>query len=36
MNNVVAGSIPLFRLAGIQVYLHWSWLLVAYFEIVNR
>jgi Zn-dependent protease len=36
MNNVAAGSWPLFRIAGIQVYLHWSWLLVAYFEIVNR
>src|SRR4029077_6822864 len=31
-----AGSFPLFRIAGIQVYLHWTWLLVAYFEIVNR
>src|SRR6516225_1158639 len=36
MNNLTAGSWPLFRVAGIQVYLHWSWLLVAYFEIVNR
>jgi Zn-dependent protease len=35
MNNAVAGSIPLFRIAGIQVYLHWTWLLVAYFVIVN-
>jgi Zn-dependent protease len=36
MNRPTAGSIPLFRIAGIQVYLHWAWLLVAYFEIVNR
>jgi Zn-dependent protease len=36
MNNLTSGSLPLFRVAGIQVYLHWSWLLVAYLEIVNR
>jgi Zn-dependent protease len=36
MNNLAAGSIPLFRFRGIQVYLHWSWLIVAYFEIGNR
>jgi len=36
MNNLTAGSFPLFRVAGIQVYVHWAWLLVAYFEIVNR
>jgi Zn-dependent protease len=36
MNQLTAGSLPLFRIAGIQVYLHWSWLLVAYFEIGNR
>jgi Zn-dependent protease len=36
MNNVTAGSFPLFRIAGIQVYLHWSWFIIAYFEIVNR
>jgi Zn-dependent protease len=36
MNKLVAGSLPLFRVAGIQVFLHWSWLLVAYFEIVSR
>ena len=27
---------PLFRVRGIQVYLHWTWLVVAYFEIVTR
>jgi Zn-dependent protease len=36
MNNLTAGSVPLFRIAGIQVYLHWTWLAVAYFEILNR
>jgi Zn-dependent protease len=30
------GSIKLFRLAGIQVYLHWSWFLVAFYEIKMR
>jgi Zn-dependent protease len=36
MNQLTAGSFRLFRLFGIQVYLHWSWALVAYFEIGNR
>ena len=36
MKKLAGGCWPLFRVAGIQVYLHWSWLLVAYFEIVNR
>ncbi len=36
MNNLAGGSFRLFRIAGIQVYLHWTWLLVAYYEIVNR
>ena len=36
MNNLTAGSLPLFRISGIQVYLHWTWLVVAYLEIVNR
>jgi Zn-dependent protease len=36
MNSLTSGSWPLFRVAGIQVYLHWSWLLVAYLEIGNR
>jgi Zn-dependent protease len=35
MNNLTKGSFPLFRIAGIQVYLHWTWFAVAYFEIVN-
>jgi Zn-dependent protease len=29
-------SIRLFRLAGIDVYLHWSWLVVAFIEIEQR
>jgi Zn-dependent protease/Tfp pilus assembly protein PilF len=36
MNNLTAGSFPLFRVAGIQVYLHWSWLVIGYFEVGNR
>jgi Zn-dependent protease len=30
------GSFQLFRVAGISVFLHWTWLIVAYFEIKNR
>ncbi len=30
------GSIPLFRLFGINVYLHWSWLIIALYEINDR
>jgi Zn-dependent protease len=30
------GSIHLFRLAGVDVYLHWSWFLVAFYEIEMR
>jgi Zn-dependent protease len=30
------GSVRLFRFAGIDVFLHWSWFLVAAFEISNR
>lgn len=30
------GSIRLFRLAGIELYLHWSWFLVAYYLISMR
>ena len=31
-----SGSIKLFRLQGIEVFLHWSWFLVAVFEINSR
>jgi len=30
------GSLRLFRFAGIEVFLHWSWFLVAYYEISQR
>jgi Zn-dependent protease len=33
VNSIRKGSIPLFRFAGIDVALHWSWFLVAAFEI---
>ena len=31
-----AGSFPLFRFSGIQVYVHWSWFIVAWLEISTR
>lgn len=30
------GSFRLFRFAGIDVYLHWLWILIAYFQIIER
>ena len=36
MNILSAGTFPLFRVAGIQVYLHWTWLVVGYLEVVTR
>src|SRR5678809_249244 len=30
------GSIQLFRFSGIDIFLHWSWFLVAVYEINNR
>ncbi len=36
MRNLRQGSIRLFRVAGIDLYLHWSWFLVAAYEIGNR
>jgi len=30
------GSIHLFRLAGVDLYLHWSWFLVAFYEIESQ
>ena len=32
----LASSFRLFQVAGISVHLHWSWLVVAYFEIQYR
>jgi Zn-dependent protease len=36
MNGLSQGSIRLFRIAGIDLFLHWSWFLVAAFEINDR
>ena len=36
MTNIRQGSIRLFRVAGVDLYLHWAWFLVAAFEISNR
>src|ERR1700756_1651283 len=36
MPSARQGSIHLFRFAGIDVFLHWSWFLVAVFEIQSR
>jgi Zn-dependent protease len=36
MPTLRQGSIHLFRVAGIDLYLHWSWFLVAAFEIQSR
>jgi len=30
------GSIRLFRFSGVDVFLHWSWFLLAYYEINAR
>ena len=34
--NIRRGSIRLFRFSGIDVFLHWSWFLVAAYEIQSR
>jgi Zn-dependent protease len=36
MGSIRKGSVHLFRIAGIDVFLHWSWFLVALFEINAR
>src|ERR1700674_410351 len=36
MTSIRQGSIHLFRFAGIDLFLHWSWFLVAAFEIGDR
>ena len=36
MSDKPDGSFRLFRVAGINVYLHWVWFLVAYYQIVVR
>src|SRR5690348_2917969 len=34
--DIRKGTLQIFRFRGINVYLHWSWFLVAAFEIANR
>jgi Zn-dependent protease len=36
MTSMRQGSIHLFGFAGVDVFLHWSWFLVAAFEISGR
>jgi Zn-dependent protease len=36
MNGIRQNAIPLFRFSGIQLSLHWSWFLVAAYEISDR
>src|SRR5436190_12548501 len=36
MTSMRQGSIHLFRIAGVDVFLHWSWFLIAVVEINNR
>src|SRR5690348_3160564 len=36
MDSIRKGSVHLFRFAGVDVFLHWSWFLVALFEINAR
>src|SRR5947209_19555107 len=36
MTSMRQGSIHLFRIAGVDVFLHWSWFLVAAFELSGR
>ncbi len=36
MNSLVAGSFRLFQVAGITVFLHWSWFIVAYLIIFDQ
>ncbi len=36
MLNVFAGSVRIFRAAGVDVYLHWSWFVVAFLEVHLR
>jgi Zn-dependent protease len=36
MDLTTRGSFRLFRVAGITVFLHWTWFLVAYVQIANR
>src|SRR5262249_40880021 len=36
MESITSGSFRLFRVAGITVFIHWSWFLIAYIQIFQR
>src|SRR5438067_5012553 len=36
MSTPQSGSFRLVRVAGIDAYLHWSWLIIGYFEVKSR
>jgi Zn-dependent protease/Tfp pilus assembly protein PilF len=36
MNKLTSGSFRLFQIAGITVFVHWSWFLVGYFQVLMR
>ena len=36
MATTQQGALRLFRFAGINVFVHWTWLLVAWFEMTYR
>src|SRR4051812_46365326 len=36
MSNVQSGAFRLFRVAGISVYLHWLWFVLAYWQIFRE
>ena len=36
MTGMVRGSFFLFRFRGVGVFMHWSWLAVAFYEVVYR
>ena len=35
-NTLPTSGIPLFKLFGIQVFLHWTWFILAFWDIQNR
>src|SRR5436853_64730 len=36
MEPSVSGAFRLFRVAGVDVYLHWTWFVVAYLQIMDK
>src|SRR5262249_27609933 len=36
MNSLTSGAFRLFQIAGITVFVHWSWFLIAYLELAER